>query len=142
MRIIGVADFVQATPCPIWVLESGFSKMRAAPKMRDGPGKRHVDIFGGNISPMKGIAMTDDTVPHPAAVSPGEVAEATPGTEQAPARVLTAAARRALAEAEARRTMLDEKARILAQSPELRGRGGLDPVRYDDWDVKGIAVDF
>lgn len=25
---------------------------------------------------------------------------------------------------------------------EVGGRGGLDPVRYGDWEVKGIAVDF
>ena len=26
--------------------------------------------------------------------------------------------------------------------PELGGRGGLDPVRYGDWEKGGIAVDF
>ena len=48
------------------------------------------------------------------------------------------AAQRALAEAAARRT---ERA---AGNPakELRGRGGLDPVRYGDWEVKGMASDF
>ncbi len=85
--------------------------------------------------------MTDEAVSH-VVESPGEVAEASRGMGETPGRVLSAAARRALAEAEARRATLDEKARILAQSTELRGRGGLDPVRYDDWDVKGIAVDF
>ncbi|MBV9567002.1 MAG: DUF1674 domain-containing protein [Hyphomicrobiales bacterium] len=25
---------------------------------------------------------------------------------------------------------------------ERLGRGGLDPVRYGDWEVKGIATDF
>ena len=25
---------------------------------------------------------------------------------------------------------------------EIGGRKGLDPVRYNDWEVKGIAVDF
>ena len=25
---------------------------------------------------------------------------------------------------------------------ELNGRGGLDPSRYGDWEVKGIASDF
>ena len=47
------------------------------------------------------------------------------------------AAQRALAEAEERRSR--EKAR---RAPELAGRGGLDPVRYGDWEVKGIASDF
>ena len=54
---------------------------------------------------------------------------------------LTPAARRALAEAEARR-----KARAEAPaSPlprEIGGRDGPEPVRYGDWEKKGIAVDF
>ena len=25
---------------------------------------------------------------------------------------------------------------------EIGGRGGLDPARYGDWEVKGIACDF
>jgi hypothetical protein len=50
---------------------------------------------------------------------------------------LEPAARRALAEAEARRA----KARP-APAPELNGRGGLDPARYGDWEVKGLASDF
>ena len=53
------------------------------------------------------------------------------------ARILSLAARRALAEAEARR------ARAEPELPrEVSGRGGLDPVRYGDWEVKGIASDF
>jgi len=52
-------------------------------------------------------------------------------------RELPEAARRALAEAEARR------ARAAATGPrEFNGRGGLDPARYGDWEVKGIAADF
>ena len=48
------------------------------------------------------------------------------------------AAQRALAEAAARRT-----ARAAGNpAKELRGRGGLDPVRYGDWEVKGMASDF
>ena len=51
---------------------------------------------------------------------------------------LPAAAVRALAEAAARRA-----ARQLAVPPkELHGRDGLDPVRYGDWEVKGLASDF
>jgi hypothetical protein len=26
--------------------------------------------------------------------------------------------------------------------PEHHGRGGLDPARYGDWEVKGLASDF
>lgn len=28
------------------------------------------------------------------------------------------------------------------EAEERGGRGGLDPTRYGDWEVKGIAVDF
>jgi hypothetical protein len=47
------------------------------------------------------------------------------------------AAKRALAEAEERRSR--EKAQ---HQREFSGRGGLDPVRYGDWEVKGLASDF
>ncbi len=51
---------------------------------------------------------------------------------------LPPAAKRALAEAEARR-----KAAGAADLPvELGGRDGPEPVRYGDWEKKGIAVDF
>ena len=51
---------------------------------------------------------------------------------------LPPAARRALAEAEARR----KAARDEKPPPELGGRDGPEPVRYGDWERKGIAVDF
>jgi len=54
---------------------------------------------------------------------------------------ISPAAERALAEAAARRA--ERAAGNGPQGPEeLRGRGGLDPVRYGDWEVKGIASDF
>jgi hypothetical protein len=53
------------------------------------------------------------------------------------ARDLAPAARRALAEAEARRAEAKPN-----PPPELNGRGGLDPARYGDWEVKGLASDF
>ena len=55
-------------------------------------------------------------------------------------RVLAPQAQRALAEAEERRAKLDAEAK--ERPAELNGRGGLDPARYDDWEVKGIASDF
>ncbi|MBY0611124.1 MAG: DUF1674 domain-containing protein [Beijerinckiaceae bacterium] len=55
---------------------------------------------------------------------------------------LSPAAERALAEAKARRAILEAKQAELAKTREIDGRGGLDPVRYDDWEVKGIASDF
>ncbi|GJE18148.1 DUF1674 domain-containing protein [Methylobacterium marchantiae] len=55
---------------------------------------------------------------------------------------LTPAAARALAEATERRSAIDAKAAEISAARERQGRGGLEPVRYDDWEVKGIAVDF
>jgi hypothetical protein len=48
-----------------------------------------------------------------------------------------AAALRALAEARERRLRPTPPA-----PPEINGRVGLDPVRYGDWEVKGLASDF
>lgn len=47
-------------------------------------------------------------------------------------------ARRALAEAEARRAA----AKPLDLPTELGGRDGPEPVRYGDYERKGLAVDF
>lgn len=52
-------------------------------------------------------------------------------------RPLSAAAERALAEAAERRRLAEE-----ARPRELGGRGGLEPARYGDWEVKGLASDF
>jgi hypothetical protein len=55
-------------------------------------------------------------------------------------KCLSPAAERALAEAAARRA---ERERAQRERPEeFQGRGGLDPVRYGDWEVKGVASDF
>jgi hypothetical protein len=57
-----------------------------------------------------------------------------------PPRAVSPAARRALAEAQARRAEID---RLVRERPaEVRGRRGPEPVRYGDWEVKGIACDF
>jgi hypothetical protein len=65
--------------------------------------------------------------------------EVTPNPK-APEKPLTPAAQRALAEAAARRA---ERERTGARpTQEIAGRGGLDPARYGDWEVKGIASDF
>lgn len=53
---------------------------------------------------------------------------------------LPPAAQRALKEAQARRKEIDE--RHNAMNGEVGGRGGLDPVRYEDWEIKGLAIDF
>ncbi len=64
-------------------------------------------------------------------------ASARPKAETEARRDLPPAAQRALKEAEARRAQAKS-----ATSRELNGRGGLDPVRYGDWEVKGLASDF
>jgi hypothetical protein len=51
---------------------------------------------------------------------------------------LPPAARRALAEAAARR----KKAKPTELPKELGGRDGPEPVRFGDWENKGKAVDF
>ncbi|ABV94767.1 protein of unknown function DUF1674 [Dinoroseobacter shibae DFL 12 = DSM 16493] len=74
--------------------------------------------------------MTDSETPdQPPALSPEEAARRA---------ALPEPARRALAEADARKAK--EKAREFP--PELGGRNGPEPVRYGDWEKKGIAIDF
>lgn len=59
---------------------------------------------------------------------------ATTGKQQS----LSPAAQRALNEAEERRKHKIEEERPL----ENGGRGGKDPSRYGDWEIKGRAIDF
>jgi hypothetical protein len=68
--------------------------------------------------------------------SPAGVGDAPSGG--AAVRPIPEAAKRALAEAEERR----RRAAAAPAAPEFNGRGGLDPARYGDWEVKGIAADF
>jgi len=51
---------------------------------------------------------------------------------------LPEAAKRALAEAEERR----RNAKPLNFPTELGGRDGPEPVRFGDWEKKGLAIDF
>jgi hypothetical protein len=74
---------------------------------------------------------------------PDDAAEgnAPPSNQVPPSRKpLSPAAQRALAEAAARRTARD--AASTDRPKELQGRGGLDPVRYGDWEKDGLASDF
>jgi hypothetical protein len=68
------------------------------------------------------------------AVMPGEPAEA------AGEGRLSTPAERALTEAAARRAEID--ARAAALPPEHGARREREPVRYGDWETKGIASDF
>jgi hypothetical protein len=64
------------------------------------------------------------------------------GPAQGPAGAddLPEAARRALAEARARRAAIDARAEAMPR--ERGGRDGPEPVRYGDWERKGLASDF
>ncbi len=53
---------------------------------------------------------------------------------------LSSEAQRALAEAEERRKAA--KAESSARPKEVGGPKGPDPIRYGDWEKKGIASDF
>jgi len=64
------------------------------------------------------------------------------GPGAAPGKVLSPVAQQALREAQERRAKIDAKAAEIARDKEKNGRGGLEPVRYGDWEVKGIASDF
>jgi hypothetical protein len=55
---------------------------------------------------------------------------------------LTPAAQRALAEAAARRERAQREQAAEHQPQERQGRGGLEPTRYGDWEVNGLASDF
>jgi hypothetical protein len=74
-------------------------------------------------------------------VSPMTEPTDTPSSSPEPAkspRVLTDAAKRALAEAEARRAA----AATQDLPPEDGGPRGPEPTRYGDWEKKGLAIDF
>jgi hypothetical protein len=56
----------------------------------------------------------------------------------APRKILSPAAKRALAEAEERRRTQSEP----DLPPEIGGRGGAEPSRFGDWEINGRAIDF
>ena len=43
---------------------------------------------------------------------------------------------------EAKRRHADKDTNQKKMPAEKKGRGGLEPTRYGDWEVKGIASDF
>ena len=55
---------------------------------------------------------------------------------------LPPAAPRALAEAEERRRLAEAAEAADPRPIELGGRKGPEPVRYGDWEKKGLAIDF
>ena len=83
-----------------------------------------------------GLMPTDQTLPQTWPL----LAEDAGKSENPGKRLLPPAAERALAEAAARRAGQD---REKAETPkEVAGRGGLDPARYDDWEINGLISDF
>lgn len=58
--------------------------------------------------------------------------------EKVTGKKLTPEALRALEEAQARR----EREELYQAEAEIGGRKGPDPVRFGDWEKKGIASDF
>ncbi len=63
-----------------------------------------------------------------------------PAASAAEPKPLSPAARRALAEAEARRQAA--AANTKPAPKEFNGPKGPEPTRYGDWETKGIASDF
>lgn len=59
--------------------------------------------------------------------------------ETARRAALPEAARRALEEADLRKAKSASEPEL---PPELGGRDGPEPVRFGDWEKKGIAIDF
>ncbi len=87
--------------------------------------------------------MTDTPDNPTAAYSQNDAPSLKADAEEAPQKRfedLPPAAQRALREAEARRKEID--ARQKAMPEEINGRGGLEPTRYDDWEIKGLTSDF
>jgi hypothetical protein len=69
-----------------------------------------------------------------------EASHPSAASAQGERKALTPAARRALAEAEARRKASEASAQPMAK--EFQGPVGPEPTRYGDWENKGIASDF
>lgn len=90
------------------------------------------------------MTMSDMTDRRPEQAQAAKTAEtAETGQETAPRRRfedLPPAAQRALREAQERRKAYG--AAEAARPKELGGRGGKEPVRYGDWEIKGLAIDF
>jgi hypothetical protein len=81
--------------------------------------------------------------PAPGASEPRPAEQATP--EASPdGRPLSLAARRALAEAAARRAEHEPPPTDQANkiTKEIGGRDGLEPTRYGDWEINGLTSDF
>ena len=96
--------------------------------------------------PAPRMAVDPDALPRAAPDAPAcpttprgrgvDLTALSPEAEAARRAALPEVARRALEEAEARGR------RTLDLPRELGGRAGPEPVRYGDWELKGLAIDF
>lgn len=87
--------------------------------------------------------MTEKPDPTAASYSQSDAPSFKTDVENAPKKRfedLPPAAQRALLEAEERRKEIDARQKDMPE--EVNGRGGLEPTRYDDWEIKGLTVDF
>jgi hypothetical protein len=62
--------------------------------------------------------------------------------EQLSSLSLSPDAQNALEEATKRRSEIDARSAAIRVKPERLGRGGEEPTRYGDWEVKGLTSDF
>ena len=83
---------------------------------------RFTRLTGQGSKPIGSVIM-NDTVDEP----------------NAPKKILSPAAKRALAEAAERRKLRKDAA---TREPEKGGPKGVEPTRYGDWERGGIAYDF
>jgi len=87
----------------------------------------------------KSMGMPTSSTADPPLPTPAEAASERPANR----RPLPEAAVRALAEAAARRIERgNTEAGKSHAANDVGGRGGLDPTRYGDWEVNGLASDF
>ena len=87
----------------------------------------------------KSMGMPTSSTADPSLPTPAAKASEQPANK----RPLPQAAARALAEAAARRNERgNTQAGKSRAENEIGGRGGLDPTRYGDWEINGLASDF
>jgi hypothetical protein len=98
-------------------------------------------VFGSRFAGRRLDGRICDAFMEAMSTSDGDKDQAvTQASPPAPKKPLPPAAQRALAEAAARRVARERN--VVPSPAEQGGRKGLDPVRYGDWEVKGIASDF
>ena len=95
------------------------------------------------MRPRQGYAKSEGMPTSRAADPPLPVPADATSERRDDGRPLPGAAARALAEAAARRTERGNTEAEKSQTAnEVGGRDGLDPTRYGDWEINGIASDF